>query len=286
MYYGIVSAAVVMFGFQFFFNQKYEAETGNGKKASMWFILLSNAVGFVILLAMNKFRLEFTPFTLICSFIAAVNMLLYNICSMKALGRINLSLYSLFSMLGGMALPFCAGIFFFDEEFTVGKIICLITVVAALLLNVKKEENKGGFIYYAGIFVFNGMSGVISKFFQALPYEKTSETAYSVWSAFLTVVFASAAIIFMYKDKTKPNLKSLLWSSGYGVLNKIGNLLLLISLVHLPVSVQYPMITGGVMIVSTLLSYFTPKKPGKRELFSVILSFAGIMALIFFDKVI
>lgn len=280
MYYGIVSTAVIMFGLQFFFNQKYESETGNGRKASMWFILLSNAVGLVILLAVNRFRLEYTHFTVILAFIAAVNMLLYNICSMKALGKINLSLYSLFSMLGGMVLPFCAGVFFFDEEFTLGKALCLVTVVIALLLNVKKGESKGGTIYYAGIFVFNGMSGVISKFFQALPYEKTSEAAYSVWSALLTVVFASFALLLMHKDKTKPNFRAVLWGSGYGVLNKIANLLLLIALVHLPASVQYPMVTGGVMIVSTLLSYFTPKKPGVREIISVVLSFAGIMALI------
>lgn len=280
MYYGMVSAAVIMFGLQFFFNQKYEAETGNGRKASMWFILLSNAVGLLILLAVNSFRIEYTHFTFIFALIAAVNMLLYNICSMKALGKINLSLYSLFSMLGGMVLPFCAGVFFFDEDFTVGKIVCLVTVLAALLLNVKKGEKQGGTIYYVGIFVFNGMSGVISKFFQALPYEKTSEAAYSVWSALLTVIFAAVALLIMQKDKTKPNLKAVFWSSGYGVLNKIGNLLLLVALVHLPVSVQYPMVTGGVMIVSTLLSYFTPKKPGIREIVAVILSFVGIIALI------
>ena len=280
MYYSMVSAAVVMFGLQFFFNQKYEAETGNGRKASMMFILLSNAVGLFILLAVNKFRMEYTNFTFVFALFAAINMLLYNICSMKALGKINLSLYSLFSMLGGMVLPFCAGVFFFDEDFTWGKAICLVTVIAALLLNVKKGEKQGGTIYYVGIFVFNGMSGVISKFFQALPYEKTSEAAYSVWSALITVIFAGVALLFMRNDNVKINFKSVCWSSGYGVLNKIGNLLLLVALVHLPASVQYPMVTGGVMIVSTLLSYFTPKKPGVREILAVILSFVGIMALI------
>lgn len=280
MYYGMVSAAVIMFGLQFFFNQKYEAECGNGRKASMMFILLSNAVGLLILLAVNGFKMEYTNFTFVFALLAAVNMLLYNICSMKALGKINLSLYALFSMLGGMVLPFCAGVFFFDEEFTWGKIICLVTVIAALLLSVRKGEKQKGTIYYIGIFVFNGMSGVISKFFQSLPYEKTSEAAYSVWSAMLTVIFAGIALLFMRNDSVKISLKSVYWSSGYGVLNKIGNLLLLIALVHLPASVQYPMVTGGVMIVSTLLSYFTPKKPGIREIMSVVLSFAGIMALI------
>ena len=74
--------------------------------------------------------------------------------------------------------------------------------------------------------------------------------------------------------------KSLFWLTGDGLLNKVANWLLLIALVHLPVSVQYPMVTGGVIIVSTLLSYLTPKKPGKREFFAVLLSFAGILALI------
>ena len=280
MYYGMVSAAVIMFGLQFFFNQKYEAGMGNGRTASMWFILLSNAVGLFILLIVNGFKMEFTPFTFIVALVAAVNMLLYNICSMKALGKINLSLYSLFSMLGGMLLPFIAGSLFFNEEFTLGKGACLVTILAALLLNVKRSENKGGTIYYAGIFVFNGMSGVISKFFQAMPYEKTSEAAYSVWSSLLTVLFAGIMLLALNKDKSKPDIRAVCWSAGYGVLNKIGNLLLLIALVHLPASVQYPMVTGGVIIISTLLSYFTPKKPGIRELISVVLAFAGIMMLV------
>ena len=74
MYYGMVSAAVIMFGLQFFFNQKYESGMGNGRKASMWFILLSNAVGLFILLIVNGFKMEFTPFTFIVAFVAAVTV--------------------------------------------------------------------------------------------------------------------------------------------------------------------------------------------------------------------
>ena len=42
---------------------------------------------------------------------------------------------------------------------------------------------------------------------------------------------------------------------------------------------QYPMVTGGVMIVSTLLCCFGPKKPSRRELLSVLVGFAGMLAL-------
>lgn len=44
-------------------------------------------------------------------------------------------------------------------------------------------------------------------------------------------------------------------------------------------SVQYPMVTGGTIIVSTALSFWDVKKPTSREIFSVGLAFVGILSL-------
>ena len=65
-----------------------------------------------MLVIINGFRLEFTPFTFVIALLAAINSIVFVFCSIKALDSINLSLYSLFSMLGGMVLPFLQGIFF------------------------------------------------------------------------------------------------------------------------------------------------------------------------------
>ena len=65
----------------------------------------------------------------------------------------------------------------------------------------------------------------------------------------------------------------------YGSINKVANFLLVIALAHVDASVQYPMVTGGTMIVSTVLSFFSDKKPNRREILSVILAFAGMLAL-------
>ena len=73
---------------------------------------------------------------------------------------------------------------------------------------------------------------------------------------------------------------SFLYLNAYGILNKVANYMLLIALVHVPASTQYPMVTGGVMIVSTALGFLTAKKPSAKEIISVALSFAGIMALV------
>ena len=51
--------------------------------------------------------------------------------------RVNLSVFSLLSMLGGMLLPLFAGIFFYGEKFTLGVGLCVAFVIAALLLTVQ-----------------------------------------------------------------------------------------------------------------------------------------------------
>ena len=281
LYYAMVMAAVVMFGLQFFCNQQYERECKSGLSASMMFIFGGAVAGLVVLLAVNGFKWEFTPFTVLMASLAALDGMAFSFCSLKALGKINLSLYSLFSMLGGMVLPFCLGVFFFDEQFTVGKAICLVAVIAALLMSVEKGTAKGGTVNYIGVFVFNGLSGVISKFFQASELPKTSEAAYSVWTAVMTALISGVILAFVWKKSPlKLNAKAVVSMAGNGILNRVANFLLLLSLAYLPASVQYPMITGGVMIVSTLLGYFSPNKPKVREWIALALSFAGIMALV------
>jgi drug/metabolite transporter (DMT)-like permease len=68
-------------------------------------------------------------------------------------------------------------------------------------------------------------------------------------------------------------------SSLSGSLNKLGNFILLIALSHVDSSVQYPMVTGGIIIVSTIISYFGDKKPNKKELLSVAAAFLGLLFL-------
>ncbi len=284
LYYGMILIAVVMFGFQFFLNNDYEKKNGNSFSSSMVFVFGSSLAGLVVLLAINKFRFEFTPYTLVMAIVTALNMMACMFCSLKALARINLSLYSIFSMLGGMLLPFFAGIFFYGEKLTSGKILCFIIVTVALFITFQKGQSKKGFIYYAGIFVFNGMSGVLSKIFQESTYPKTSEAGYSVLSALATVVIAGICIWFTWKKASLPKKNSYFSLVGNGVLNKVANYLLLIALAHVPASTQYPMVTGGVMIVSTILGFFTPNKPSKREIISLVLSFVGLMMLVFFER--
>ena len=281
LYYLLTSAAVVMFSLQFWFNDRFQSHCGSSAKAAMLFSLGANAAGFAALLLINRFRLEFTPFSALMALAAGLDGILFLVCSLKAFAVINLSLYSVFSMLGGMALPFVLGIAVYGEPLTLGKGLCFAFTAAALALTVKKDAGgKRARLWYAGIFILNGMSGVIAKIFQSAPYAKTSEAGFSALSALAGALLAAAALPMIRGRLPEITLRPALDMAAYGAVNRVANFLLLLSLAHLPASAQYPFVTGGVMIVSTLISFFTPQKPSKKELLAVALAFAGIILLV------
>ncbi len=281
MYYALILLSVVMFGASFAMNDAYRKMRGSGFKISFECSLIAAVPNFFILLALNGFRFEYTPFSLAMAVLAARNGLAFGFCSFKALGKINLSLYSLFSMLGGMALPFLQGIVFYGEPLTVAKAVCFLFIVAALLLTLERGEKKNGTVYYIGIFLLNGMSGVISKIFTATDLPKTSAAGYSLLTNIATLFIAVGVLLVLRKQQTpKHSPLSVGVAAAKGIISRLANLLLIMSLAHVDASVQYPMVTGGTMIVSTLIAFFDKnRKPSKKELVSVALAFLGTLAL-------
>ncbi len=281
LYYGFLSAAVAAFGFQFFCGNAYRERHGSGFRATFLFGALSSAAGILLLLLISGACVSATPLTLATALASAVNSVCCTVCGQKALGKVNLSLYSLFMMLGGMAVPFAAGILFFGEPLTAGGAACMVFLVAALLVSARvRGEGRGGLGYCAAVFVFNGLAGVIAKLFYVLPYERADAASLSLLTAAFVLCISLAGLLFARGEKLKLAPVGALCGAGNGLLNTAGNFLLLLALAHLPASVQYPFVTGGVIIVSTLLSYLTPKKAGLPEWIGAALAFAGIAALL------
>ena len=282
MYYGMLAVASALFGTQFLFNQMFRRNfQSNSLMASAVSGFGGAFFGLISMLIVNGFCFEYSHFSLIMAIIKVLNGFLFTYCSMKSLGKINLSLYSTFSMLGGMALPFVAGILFFQEDLTLGKSICFLLIACSVLLTFKKGgTQKSGKKYYIGVFVFNGMSGVITKFYEAAAYAQISAAGFSILVALLSMLGYSVILMILKPNLKKLNIKSICGILGSGVSNKIANWLMLIALSHVPASAEYPFITGGTMIVSTILSYFVKDKPSKRELLAVLIALIGVIALI------
>lgn len=279
-YYILLSAAVILFSSQFLFNQKFQEQCGSDLNASMLFSLLSSICGFAVLFAINGFKTDFSLFSFLMGIAYSAVGLLYTFASIKAFEKVNLAAYSVFAMLGGMLIPSVFGILFNGEEISLLKILCYVFTVAALLFTV---EFKGEKKYYAFVFVLNGLTGVISVIHQ-------SNTVYHIVDSmsFLILARASASIMCIpfcvkhFNSVRKMITKSsVVYSFGFAIFCGVGNLFVLIALKHLPASVQYPIITGGVMLVSLIISIMRKENVSKKNAIATAIAFVSSLLLAF-----
>lgn len=280
--YLLVFSATILFALQFLFNQKFENVRGSDLKSALEFTLYKNIIIVIIMLVISGFKIVFTLFSAILSVVYAAACILMTYFSMKAFAVANLSVYSVFSMLGGMLLPFLLGVGFYDEKLTVFKIICCMLIVVSVLLNIKGgKQSKKAFIYYMAVFVLNGAVGVISKIHQSSAYEHTDSTGFMFMSSLAGILISAAWLLIQYRKIPLIKGKCLLYASGYGIFNGFGNWFLLISLVNLPASVQYPLVTGGVMVFSTVISAIRKEKLTKTDYISAAISFIASVLMAF-----
>ncbi len=285
MYYLLVSVATVLFGLQFFFQQRYEKTEGAGVPATMIFSHLTTAICAGIMFCLNGFRLSFSLPAMGVAALSGLNNVLYIYSAGKAMERVDLTTFSLFAMLGGMTLPFLGGILFWGEALSAVKIGCFLLIAFALWLGTgNRERRSGGFGYYAAVFVFNGMSGVFSKLHQTCA-EPVSGEGYMLLTAMSATVISGVLLLLFRLRRQQVALKSparaLPVTAAYALFNGIGNLILVLALVHIDASVQYPFVTGGTIIVSALIDLLAGHRPTRRKWLAVAVAFAGALILVF-----
>lgn len=281
IYYLMLAIAAVLFASQFLFNQKFEEQCGSSFSSSTAFSLYGGIGGFIVIFALNGFKFDFSWFSLVMAVCCAVIGILYTFASVKSFEEVNLSAYSVFAMLGGMLLPSVYGIIFRSEEVTPLKILCYILIIIALLFTIDFSKKSGKKIYYAAVFVLNGLTGVISVIHQSnTVYAIADSFSYLMMSRAVQALLCLPFCITEYKTMKKiTTKKSLCYAFGFAVFCGIGNLLTLISLKYLPASVQYPIITGGVMFISLLISIIRKENITRKNLISTTAAFAATVLI-------
>ena len=280
--YLILILAAFLFAVQFLFNQQYRRLKGEGLDATMTFSLYTSAISFVILFALGGFQLHITWFSLLIAVLYAAVCLLSSYAGLKAFGTANLSVYSIFMMLGGMLLPFAYGILFANEALSFAKALSILLICTAVGCSFEKGAGgKNAYRFYAAIFVLNGLVGVLSKIHLSVP-----ALAVDSYSFMATIQLALLAMCLLYCFITRQGIpkqsgKLYLCLSGYAVCNGIGNLFCQIALTSLPASVQYPIITGGVMVFSTLISLVRREPIGGKTYLAASLACLSTILILF-----
>ena len=282
LYYALVFGATILFALQFLFNQKFETVRGSDLKSALEFTLYKNSVIVIMMLIISGFKIVITPFSAALSVVYAAACILMTYFSLKAFAVANLSVYSVFSMLGGMLLPFLLGVGFYNEKLTVFKIVCCVLIAISVLLNLKGgKQSKKAFLYYMAVFVLNGGVGVISTIHQNSDLPHTDSTGFMFLSSLAGVIISALWMLIKYKKIPLIKGKALLYTTGYGIFNGVGNWLLLVSLIHLPASVQYPLVTGGVMVFSTVINIIRKEKLTKTDYIAAAVSFIASVLMAF-----
>lgn len=281
MYYLLILLSTFLFAVQFIVNDGYQKESGSNLTSSLKFSLYSSAAGFAALMIINRFELRCSAFSLAVAAVYALVCVSLNYFTVKALRIGHPSSYSVFSMIGGMVLPFLYGLLC-GEEFKAIRIVCCALIAVSVVLHTGKgESTKAAFRYYMAVFVLNGMVGVISKFHQSHPLLCVASADFLMLSKLFTVGFSAVLLGISGKRGFSIGRKAFGLAAGSAVLNSVANLLLLLALLKLPASVQYPLVTGGVILFSTLFDVIRKAGVKKKEMAAALTAFAAaaLMAL-------
>ena len=227
------------------------------------------------------------------------------------IGRI--SVYTTFMMLGGMLLPYLYGIIFLKEELSAFRMFGLGILIFILVFSVwgkaEQKKNDARVIFYTLcilVFFLNGSLGIVSKVHQISP-QALPTCDFLIWNYFFQFILSSV-ILILYRcvfakrteknmreesvqsvrqgEKPALNLKSyflaFLIASMYALFSGGGFLLQLLAAIKLPASMQYPFVTGGSIVLTTLAAalFFKEKITAKGWLI-LLFTLLGTVLFVF-----
>ncbi len=306
--YILIILAVICFTAQFAFTKIYECKIKQTISTVLTMVVLTSIVGTVLYVCIGGFRVRFSCYSFLMSIAMAAVMIPYYVVSIKVLSLGSLAVYSMFMMLGGMLVPFVYGIAFLSEDVTWGKVAGCVLLTACMIWQALGQnetpstENGGGenvgkhrkikfFALCIVIFFLNGLTGVIAKAHQ-MRATAVDEISFTVLSCAVTAVLGGILLVAIsLKSDRKEMLGSikttlkpmpLLIMVLIGGATYTGNFLHLKAAATVPASVQFPVVSGGVIVFSALTSALIfREKVKKREWLAVIGAFLSTFLFMF-----
>lgn len=279
----MISIAVLLLSVDFAVNKIYQQKNSTSFKAGMQFNFFLGLFTAIIFFVFCGGTLKFSVFSLIMSIAITVFGIGYNVIGFKILKNSGMSSYTMFLMNGGMIVPYIYGVLFLNEVFSVIRTIGLAFIITAVIIaNSEKEtKNRKNIILCIIVFFLNGFVSVVSKLHQIEhTYEIVSATEFVLYTGLVKCLICGIILLFIPKTEGK---RTDMKSFGFlplialsAVISGVSYLLQLFGAVDLPATVLYPFITGGSIVLSTIVGKIAFKENlSFKKVFGVIMCFIG-----------
>ena len=144
----------------------------------------------------------------------------------------------------------------------------------------KGSSKKGAYKYYFAVFVLNGSVGIASALHQSRGDLAVSSNSYMILASIWCLAISLTWYLLKYRKLPRVSAAAVWTQGGVALCNGVGDLLLLIALTVLPASVQYPIVTGGTMIFSTLLGLCLKEKLNRKKALSLLVALIATILVI------
>lgn len=287
MYYAILISSALFIAGQFVFLKLYQRERGETAYSALIFSMLVGFFQAVFAFVGNGFRAGINPFSVIMAAAFSVCVITCNTLGIKVMHLGKVSVYTLFMMLGGMIVPFFYGVIFLNEELKVPYIAAIVLLILSLIIPAFEKNGsmiKSSKIFYplcCVLFFVNGAVSTVSKAHQ-IDTRAVGTLDYIILIGLCEFIIALILMLFVKRDISPLKIiklkKPVIFGAGFALVNFVASVAQFYSAKSVDASVLYPIITGGTIVFSAILSLvFFKEKINKYNFASILIAFCATL---------
>ncbi|MBC8544526.1 EamA family transporter [Bianquea renquensis] len=289
-----VIGTVVCYSLQNIFVKDYQNRCGVGIVQSLWFMAVKSLFTIILFWALNRFTLHVTGPTALFSFLFSVSAIFSDWGLIAAMELGKMAMVSMYSLIGSALIPFFYGACFLGEDLSIVKVVAIVLMCLSFVPSVYGSKNNGTalskkarirFIALCIIcFVGNGFCALVLKLNQ-IAVGASGANDFMILMALMTLPICLVALLLMKRQKPwipaqARTGRSVGCALGLCVFNGTASVLSMFAAKTLPSSIQFPIISGGQLILISLWGWiFFKEKITKQEALGILLALA---AMIFF----
>ena len=283
MQYIMLTISALLLAVNFALNKVYQGIKGTSPATGFGFSSLSGLFTAVVFFVINGFKLNFSWYSVIMATLLSSLIISYTLVGFRLLKSGTMTMYTLFLMTGGMIVPYVFGLLFLNEPFSWIRTLALILIIGGVILsNFNREKiNLKQIMMCVIVFVLNGMVSVVSKLHQIEnTYIAVTATEFVLIDGITR--FIIAGILYLVTKNREEHAtqkciaKPAIIIAFSAVIGGVSYLLQLFGAATLPATILYPFITGGSIVLSSLVGVIVFKEKLSVNLIaSVVICFIG-----------